>query len=332
MNLIKKQLPGTLQEVFLRPGTSDKDLFRVLIGQDEYGYIEFLQEPHVIIDAGANIGLSAVYFAQKYPHAKIYAIEPETENFAMLKRNTASNPNITPVFGALMAKSGCVEVIDSGTGVLGYQVRYCEGADGQNTVPCLTIEDICRKYGLHEIDLLKIDIEGAEKDIFSHPCPWLCQVKAIVIELHERITMGCNRAVFNAMDPYFPLEWIGGENFYFVRDTVAKPCIPDIFKGVQPERLAIERVWEMESVLSAYKKSLSQALEPVCHRIETLEELQKKVNALELLSQRVDTLEKLYGRMESLEKFFEEFLREKKAAEARFDLLQHAIEELQEEN
>ena len=61
----------------------------------------FRPAPRVVVDAGANIGLSTVFFANKFPQAKIVAIEPEPSNFAMLRDNVAPYPNVTPVQAAL---------------------------------------------------------------------------------------------------------------------------------------------------------------------------------------------------------------------------------------
>ncbi len=51
--------------------------------------------PETIVDAGANIGVTSIYFANRYPGAKIFAVEAEASNFAMLVKNTQAYPSIT---------------------------------------------------------------------------------------------------------------------------------------------------------------------------------------------------------------------------------------------
>jgi len=58
-------------------------------------------EPDVIVDAGANIGLASICFANKYANATIIAVEPEQSNFELLEENVAPYPNIVPVQAAL---------------------------------------------------------------------------------------------------------------------------------------------------------------------------------------------------------------------------------------
>ena len=70
--------------------------------------------PPVIIDAGANVGLSAVFYANRFPNARIIAIEPEPSNYEMLKRNVVPYSNVTPVQAALWKENGPLRLFDTG--------------------------------------------------------------------------------------------------------------------------------------------------------------------------------------------------------------------------
>src|SRR3989344_5879030 len=72
--------------LILRPGTSDVPLLYHIFVEGEYN-IQPKTEPSFIIDAGANVGFTAVYFANRFPKARIIAIEPEESSFNLLKRN-----------------------------------------------------------------------------------------------------------------------------------------------------------------------------------------------------------------------------------------------------
>ena len=93
-----KKIPYPL---YLRPKNhEDRYSFYELFLQKQYNF-KFDFEPKLIIDAGANIGYASVYFAIKYPNAKIIALEPSEENFQLLQRNVRNYPNVTPVQCAL---------------------------------------------------------------------------------------------------------------------------------------------------------------------------------------------------------------------------------------
>ena len=87
--------------------------------------------PKVIVDAGANIGLASVYFSNRFPNAKILAIEPEVSNFELLKKNIAQYDNIIPIHGALWNQNSEIDLMDPGLGKWGFMTQ---GADSGNKV------------------------------------------------------------------------------------------------------------------------------------------------------------------------------------------------------
>jgi FkbM family methyltransferase len=110
------QPKGLHTDVELRGGTSDFICFEKIFVDNEYAS-PFDISPKLIVDAGANIGLGALYFAAHYPSARIVAIEPESGNFSLLQRNCAKYDNIISVKGALWPSSG--------------EIRLTEAIDGQ---------------------------------------------------------------------------------------------------------------------------------------------------------------------------------------------------------
>ena len=118
-------------------------------------------KPKLILDCGANVGFSAVYFANRYPEAKIIAVEPEADNFKMLNYNTALYDNITLVNSALWYKETHIKVT-GGTGA-GASIKEVSSNDSQ-LLKTTTIPRLLTDSGFDEIDLLKVDIEGAEKE------------------------------------------------------------------------------------------------------------------------------------------------------------------------
>jgi FkbM family methyltransferase len=188
--------PGSNHPVYLRIDTSDFCAYRdVLIFRSKSydpGIPDF--SPNTIVDAGAHIGMSSILFALKYPTARIIAIEPEPSNFAALIRNTASYKMITPIQAALWRDDGVVS--------LGASNAHPKGAfqiveRGRQRVRAMTVGTVMRETGIDSIDLLKVDIEGAEIEVFES-CPWMRNVRVIAIELHDRVRPECTSAVKNA--------------------------------------------------------------------------------------------------------------------------------------
>jgi predicted O-methyltransferase YrrM len=55
----------------------------------------------VVVDCGANIGITSLFLAARYPHAAILSVEPHPENYALLKANVAQVPRILPIRGCV---------------------------------------------------------------------------------------------------------------------------------------------------------------------------------------------------------------------------------------
>lgn len=185
----------------LRTASSD---FRVAEGILVHGeYAEALRgRPRVILDVGANIGASALYFAQHCPEATVYAIEPEAGNYAILEKNVRHWPRIVPVRQAIWSRNMEREVRSRRTGAWGYTLLDSAGRGGYGLgqmADCVTIPEFMRQHGLEKIDLLKMDIEGGEKEIFEHSEEWMDRVGVLVVELHDRICPGCSDAFENAV-------------------------------------------------------------------------------------------------------------------------------------
>ena len=85
------------------------------------------------------------------------------------------------------------------------------------SVRAVTVWDIMREYALDRIDLLKLDVEGSEKEIFAVSDEWIGSVDAICLELHDRFKAGCSRNFFSAVRE-FPIEVWRGEDVLVARD------------------------------------------------------------------------------------------------------------------
>jgi FkbM family methyltransferase len=188
-------------KIWLRGNTSDIDTFVQVIYEQSYNIsLEF--EPFMIIDLGSNIGLTTLYFKNRFPQAKVLALEPETENFKLLKKNTQFYSDIDCFNLAIWNKSTYLSVENIGLDNWGFIVSETD-TDTNNCVTSITMSELINKNNIKCIDILKIDIEGSEKELFESPCDdWLKITKVIIIELHDRIKFGASEAFFNALSNY----------------------------------------------------------------------------------------------------------------------------------
>jgi FkbM family methyltransferase len=190
--------PNGTREFYYRPGTSDEPALTQIFQNQEYsvqrlrrgGEIQqFIDARHnsgrrpLIIDAGANIGASAVFFALTFPAAVIVAIEPEESNFALLRRNV-DGLDVRCLQAGLSSSAGHLRVSDPGQGHWGYRT---EPAAEEAGVPCVTVSQIYQRECRPDIFpfIVKIDIEGAEADVFDSNTAWLAQTPIVMIELHD---------------------------------------------------------------------------------------------------------------------------------------------------
>lgn len=135
----------------------------------------------VILDCGANIGVSVLNYKRHFPGAEIIAFEPDPVIVKVLKRNLTENSasNVKIIEAAVWTENGEMPF-------------FCEGADGSrivvdgqaelkyHAVKTIDLAD----FIIRPIDLIKMDIEGAEYDVISHLASRLELVKNMVIECH----------------------------------------------------------------------------------------------------------------------------------------------------
>lgn len=216
---------GLSSRLNIRPKSSDLLAFHQVFTFKGYdinlGFI-----PKVIVDGGANIGLTSLYFNKKYPNVKIIAIEPEESNFEMLERNCGSYKNIILLKRALSNETNVnLNVIDKGYGNWGFITESNANLGCHkilNTIRTISIDEVIKENNLEFIDLLKIDIEGAEKELFeSNYENWIPITKCIIIELHDGMKMGCSKSFFSAISKYnFSFHKMNGGNSLFVNRNI----------------------------------------------------------------------------------------------------------------
>lgn len=167
-------------------------LFDEIFVEEHYRYEAPTDSPR-IVDAGANIGMAALYFKLLYPKARIVSIEPTGASYALLKRNVGSLPGVETFQLALAAGRGTVDFITSTSldggdlaasaskyDVLG-KLGHKQSDLNHERVPT----DTLNRFLKEPVDLLKIDIEGAEGEVLEAAQQNLAKIGRIFLEHHE---------------------------------------------------------------------------------------------------------------------------------------------------
>ncbi len=167
----------------------------------------------IIVDAGANIGAASLWFGHAYPQAHVVSVEPDPGNAAILRRNVDTRANHVIMEAAIGAEPGFVSLVNEG---LGWAVQTRRAEMG---LPIVTVEDAFAASGGDTPFIVKIDIEGFEKDLFASNLAWLEKCYAVIIEPHDWMLPGemSSRTFQQAMAQH-PFElYMRGENIIYAR-------------------------------------------------------------------------------------------------------------------
>jgi FkbM family methyltransferase len=187
-------LPGGIKFEF-RPSVADREVCRQVFINQDYDlkrlqrYDDIIEcyrqsERPVIVDAGANIGAASLWFSLTFPKANIVAVEPDLGNFKVLSSNCKQVANIIPLQAAIASATGSLFLTDPGGGAWAYRTTNVESPESY-VVKAMTIEEIFDVSESGTPFILKIDIEGAEADLFSRHAELFDKFPLIIIELHD---------------------------------------------------------------------------------------------------------------------------------------------------
>jgi FkbM family methyltransferase len=194
-------VPGMAHPVYMRTGSSDRSAFNEVIVKRWYDH-PYPGKPRFIIDAGANVGYASVRFAELYPGADIVAIEPDRENVDLLRRNIAPYPRVRALQCGVWPRSAQLVIENPEAKSWAFRVR--EARADESGFPAVGIGALLEESGARTLDILKLDVEGAERELFEDPnChEWLSRTNMIFVELHDRIKPGCTEAMEKAIAPH----------------------------------------------------------------------------------------------------------------------------------
>jgi FkbM family methyltransferase len=197
-NLLKLDMRSPFRgELLLRERGSDVNTFTEVIQQEVYrDVIETLRNCETIIDLGANIGLATRYFADHFPNCKILAVEPNPGTYEVLVSNVAGlvtrarcQTLQAAVWGSEKPLAG--GEVDDPYHFSAFAVYEIAAELEENSIVGWPMSKIIAHAGFERVDLLKVDIEGAEVELFKGNVDWLHRVRTIAIEFHQNSRKEC---------------------------------------------------------------------------------------------------------------------------------------------
>lgn len=214
------KLPHIKHALALRKGTTDVPLFDQIFVHPEY-VLSFDKAPTNIVDGGANIGLFTIQMTNQFPEAAIISIEPDKDNFAQLQKNVAGYKNVSCENCGVWDKDTLLRVYDKYD--RGKTAMVVEENNETGNIQAISISSIMKKYHLERIDLLKLDVETSEKNIFADNYEsWLPKTKMLIIELHDWMEEGCSKPFFDAITKTFTnyKYLITGQNTIIINNDI----------------------------------------------------------------------------------------------------------------
>lgn len=179
------KLNGFERKLYLRTNAGDLAILYEIFWQKAYDRFTIdYASLETIVDLGANIGLASLFFNSVSPQARILAVEPEHKNFVVLQKNLNRLINTENV----KAIQAAVNYVDGPLYLK--KERYAFNTKVNNsflgeTIEGISLNTLFKRYNLCKVDLLKIDVEGFEHQIFSENLEWIEKVKNIIIEIHS---------------------------------------------------------------------------------------------------------------------------------------------------
>lgn len=205
-NRITRKINGKKIETEIKRDSSDALVFEQLILEEEYlDIIKLFQNNNLkletMIDAGANIGLAALYFKAFFPKVEIIALEPSEETYKRLVNNLKINnvEGVKPLKQGVWKENTFLHLDKGFRDKSDWAFRLLENKNPElNTIKVESVETILRENNWERLDLLKMDIEGGEAGIFESRevvQNWISKVKVIVVEIHDEYN--CRETIYD---------------------------------------------------------------------------------------------------------------------------------------
>lgn len=179
-------IPGSDLSLVYRDGVFDREILDEVIACDTYRLAAWRLKPGAaVVDIGAHIGGFSALVLARVPGARVFSVELDADNFALLKRNVGTRA--TAVNAACCGDKPMTGYRKGGSNSGGNRVAFEEAASLVPIPQRLTLAQVVEQAGFEHVDLLKMDCEGCEHDILRLALAdgTLARVRRIAAEYHE---------------------------------------------------------------------------------------------------------------------------------------------------
>lgn len=164
-----------------RLNKGDLNSIREIWFQEAYR-LPFAVSPGVLLDLGANIGLTSLWLSKNYAFTEVIAVEPDPSNAALVRQNF----DLNEISGQILKMAvGPTEMSAR------FELSDCSNlgrlSDKGSFVQVVSVGGIIQQFAVKKFSLVKIDIEGGEEGLFHGPTEWLSITDAIIIEFHPAV-------------------------------------------------------------------------------------------------------------------------------------------------
>ena len=178
---VRLRLGSATYQVALQTRT-ELDILEEVGLEDEYRPADAIPAG-TIVDLGASVGLATLRLLSSHPTARVVAVEADPVLIPRLRENVSDLP-VTVVHAAIAAGAGERQFYRSDMDSWGNSLENTSSRQTPVTVPAVSLTELLDAHGIDDVDLLKLDVEGAEWEIFDGPVD--PRVAAIVGEVHGR--------------------------------------------------------------------------------------------------------------------------------------------------
>jgi FkbM family methyltransferase len=208
--IVEVRIPGHPYVYYARWPASDLHILHTVVRRGEYApldrYLDSRREI-LFLDLGANIGATSRYFLNRYPGSSVLAVEPDSANIEMFRRNLEPYHDRVRLIHAAVWNCNTTLVFDQESTQTGTEagIRLRESAPGEATADSVQGVDIPTLLAgngvtMHSQIVVKMDVEGSEEAIFrGSNLEWLDKVSCMAIELHDHVNPNCSRNFYAAM-------------------------------------------------------------------------------------------------------------------------------------
>jgi FkbM family methyltransferase len=225
--------------IWLRPGVSDWIAMERIFMDHEYDPIspqhdDYLNQIEraivargqipVIIDCGANIGLSSIWLAERFPSSVVISVEPEPENYSVLARNASNFTRIIPVNAAVSDRQGRVALFNHGDTPWAWNTYETNSGE----ISAISIPHLIAQNKDYSLMVVKVDIEGFEVNLLRSQTEWVETLPLLIFEMHDWRSpwAGTGHSFFSALARVKRDYLIKGENIFSYLHSTEGPLPP----------------------------------------------------------------------------------------------------------